>query len=917
MENSQSTNVESNPWSINTHSDQVDKDLYAKEHKEENIPLVNNQLGKIDKFNYSNNLQNLRYILQDVLAGDKAALENPLYKSLNIPAIVSALNWLTKTNQFSDRGKLDLLANAWRLNFKRKPPTINEFLTRKYIGLQADSLNNFVKNTLLEFYDTSKPYRDLVISLCTGAGKALTLDEKVWIDENNYKLNGDLKVGDKILSADGKSQQEIKAIADWDTDEIYELKLETGKKIKCGQHHLHHISYRKDKNNNPIWEDVETLFIVNNPEFTYKFQTFLNKKINILTLKSIKYIGTEKSRCIEVSDKSGLYVAGDKIITHNSTLTILSNLFIACHLGLMWHPYKFFNGAPSSTYVLALASWSDKKASELYAEPLMQVISQSPYFKAIRRSDDMDRIDKCILEGKPFPANLELDENEDCLPYTTATKTSVCKFAGNLVMKGMSSVGGQMGLNIVHASFSELSFFIDEGGWSNDKIWQFFTKTKERVGNRMMGNYYGRTILDSSPNNMDSVIDDYIWHTAGKEPTTLVKVGSRWAWFPEEFSKFIVNGKEIHNFNVAFPFYKGGNGSPPKVIETEAELTTFPKVDIIWCPKEQITAKGTVFYKGKALANPVEFMRDNAGIPAGTAERILYMPHWVEDIFKNKLKNIFSTISAPKEDNPEHLIWDQIKDKFFNKILGKYYFYYEPSLPRVASVDLAISGDTASLSISHVERDSVRTDSEGNPLKVYITDLVIPVIPKGGMINLDAFKFAILDLINLGNMNIKHVSFDSFQSRAMMQSLERYGIAVDYISVDKDNKPYLSLIDYIQHNRYYCGKSIMVKNNLLALQTIKRKITGSIKIDHSQGDNIYIDQYCPLNAEYSDLAWEESKVGDNAKDTTDTIAANIALLDEYDTEYIPNHVFKPWTEVVKTYDSEKEKVLELRTKLGF
>lgn len=265
------TKMESTPWSINTHSDNIDTDLYKKENKEENIPLVNTQLGNLDKFNYSKNLQNLRFILQDVLAGDKEALENPLFKNLNVPAINAALDWLTKTNQFSDQGKIDLLANAWRLNFKRKPPTIQEFLTQKYIGLQADSLNNFVKGTLLEFYDTTSPYRDLVISLCTGAGKALTLDEKVWVDKDTYKKNGELNVGDKILSADGKTQQEVVAIADWDSDEIYELELEDGRKIKCGQHHLHHVSYRKDDEGNPIWEDVETLFIINHPEFDFDF----------------------------------------------------------------------------------------------------------------------------------------------------------------------------------------------------------------------------------------------------------------------------------------------------------------------------------------------------------------------------------------------------------------------------------------------------------------------------------------------------------------------------------------------------------------------------------------------------------------------------------------------------------------------
>lgn len=432
-------------------------------------------------------------------------------------------------------------------------------------------------------------------------------------------------------------------------------------------------------------------------------------------------------------------------------------------------------------------------------------------------------------------------------------------------------------------------------------------------------------IIDSQPNSLETPIDAWMWDSGTlKNKANYIVTGSRWKYFPKEFPqaweeprtdwKQPLNLKK--DFINAFPVFKGGDGQPPKVVETPAELSTYEPIDIEWAPTLQITSSGVVSMKENAEESPINFLRDQAGIPSGAADRLLYNKDWIDHTFDNNLKNVYSTIVAKTEDEPEHLIWNQIKDKFFNKILGKYYFYYEPSIPRVASVDLAISGDTAGIAISHVERDGERLDTQGFPLKVYVTDLVIPVIPKGGMINLDAFKFFILDLINLGNMNIRHVSFDSFQSRAMMQSLERRGLEVEYVSVDKNNSPYLSLIDYIMHKRYYCGKSIILKNNLLSLQMVKRKTTGTTKIDHMNGDTVFSDDYSIPGSTYSDLSWQFSKAGINAKDISDCVAGNIHLLDTFSNIYVPIHLWEPHKELERTYENEKKKHEEIVKSLG-
>lgn len=467
---------------------------------------------------------------------------------------------------------------------------------------------------------------------------------------------------------------------------------------------------------------------------------------------------------------------------------------------------------------------------------------------------------------------------------------------------------------ILSGILTELSFF-EENGWSSEDVMKFFTKLRSRIDSRMFGNYYGRFILDSSPNNLESVIDKWIHEVAPKDKKNYILTGSRWKYFPQDFKDALDENNLVkHDFSVAFPLFTGGAGKPPAVIENPEQLATYNEKDIVWCPTNQKTTNGTVNLKSNALDNPIQFMRDLCGIPSGAADRIFYEQKVIDDAFNNSLKNVFSTIVALKEEEPEHLIWNQVKDILFNKVMDKYYFYYEPSVPRTASVDLAISGDTACIAVSHVEW-SPNLDDEGNQVKMYVTDFTIPVIPKGGMINLDAFKFFIIDLVNLGHMNISHVSFDGFQSRSIMQALERSGFIVELLSVDKTNVPYNAYIDYAFHRRWVCGKNIMVKNNMLSIEYAKRQ-SGTTKIDHKKGKNIYTDAFCQAGAPYSDNAWNNSQVGYFAKDALDSITATISLLDTYPDEFIPRKVWDPNASLERSYDVVKTKTNTFMNNMG-
>lgn len=215
-------------------------------------------------------LGNLKYIIKDIIAGDVSAMNRPEFKDVGFDKVKKMLEWLAKTNSLSESMKEQLLTQGWRLTFRDKPPTPEEFLSPKYIGDQANTLHPWIKETFLKFFNPLSPYRNLILSSCIGTGKSQPLDSKVYIDKNNYKLMGEIKAGDKVLSPDG-TQTEIIAIKDWEPEDIYELEMNNGKKMRCGLHHLHHVSYRKNEHGDKIWEDVETQFLLDHSDYNFEF----------------------------------------------------------------------------------------------------------------------------------------------------------------------------------------------------------------------------------------------------------------------------------------------------------------------------------------------------------------------------------------------------------------------------------------------------------------------------------------------------------------------------------------------------------------------------------------------------------------------------------------------------------------------
>ena len=690
------------------------------------------------KFKNPKQVNELKYIIKDILSGDQKAARDERYSYLNFKQIKTAIEWI-QNNSFDESLQNLLISQPWRLVYKIKPPTPEEFLTSKYIGAMADSLWLPVKKNFLEFFDPMKPYRNAYLNPSIGSGK--------------------------------------------------------------------------------------------------------------------------------------------------STFTMMALLYVACLYALMRDPWKFYSKAKTTVFAITLCAVTITKAKEIYEEPIRQLIESADFWK------------QCRTHGEMLEEEKHLKESDDVeyIPWKNGNGTvSVFNTGNNLQWKVISSAGSLLGVNILFGCMTEITFFLEAGkGWTEQKIFNFFSKLKERISNRFQNAYLARMILDSSPSTLEDPIQNYMTYDAPKLDESFIWKGSRWDLYPEEFPEYceIENKgtieqkitKVYNNYDVAFQLYRGGNGKPPVACENEAEASQYNPTDLIWCPKKQYTKNGTANFLQKAKDNPIEFMKDWAGLPAGTPDRLFYRDDWIEESFNCGLKNNYGAIVALADEEPEHLIWNQIWPRFFQKMINKYKFYYEPDLPRVVSVNLSKAKDCTCISMSHVELDPERIDMHTNRLlPVYITDFTIVLIPKGGHINMDAVKYFIHDLKYLGNINLRHVGFDGFQSDAARQYLKRDGIKVDYISVDTNNEPYYMYYDLVTHNRWFCGRNIFVKNNMKSLHEVRRLRSNSVKIDHFEG---------PLCYEWEDGTWESCEAGKNAKDCTDAISSNLYLISLYPNEFIATKKF--------------------------
>ena len=1055
-------------------------------------------------------LNNLQFIFKDVLSGDPAALARPEFTGLNVQQLKTALEFILTNQDLDESQKADLLSNSWRLNYRDRPPTPEEFLTERYLGPVAQTIWPQVKQAFIDFMNPTAPYRTAVLYSFIGFGKMERNDCNIKTYEHGDIPIGDIQVGEKVCTPDGSFANVIK-VSPQGRKEIFRATFSDGRETYIGREHLWKAAkskcsiewnkqqkkYMKKEFQTPNWKTITTQGILEsiekNPKdrwfipltepvlhkanphiispytlgallgdgyfgsavtlvgddeeiharvekelssdvqarisktvscdyqtiFTYhhtkgnpykkelgrlglretrsnnkfipeeylydsiwnriallqglmdtdgtavkrsglavfnttseklrdnmltlvrglgglaswsrddtirphckinfpcyfifisfpsnKFPIFslkrkqdivdyhfnrprTKRKTQVLYLSRIEQVEDAEATCIMIDHPECLYLTDDYIVTHNSFLAVLVNLYIGTHLSMMRSPWRFFGHSPATIYAQAFCATSQKKSSELLFEPMLNMLESSPFFEKVHTKEGM--------------ANRERDfarmNNIDRIFWTTAVPTSALQFSGGANFKLIAGPHALLGQTLISGTMTELTFF-HENGRSDDFIFKFFTKLRARIESRMKGNYFGRFILDSSPNTLESPVDDWVVHEAPKNPSNFIISGSRWKWvkgdFPPETFDELGNVKP----EKAFQVFLGGKGRPPMIIDSE-DREQFALEDVIDVPDVPLI-------RGQFEENIYEALKDQAGIPAGSSDKIFYDYSKIEHIFDPHLKSVYTHIVASSRDSPEGIIWNQIKDQFFIKYINSYQFWYKPHVPRVFAVDQSISGDVTAIALAHLEREMRKVPGMPEPQMtlIYVVDLVVPITPKGGRINLDAIRYFIEDLREKGSMQLMYGSFDQFQSEATMQYLLRRGFEIEKLSVDKEMDPYLNFVSIIESDRLRAGRNIHLKNNLKSLQIIRRKDadgkkTGSQKVDHTSGEIVL----------EGSTAWETSLIGIHAKDISDAVCACCELLRKHDV--VPYEMWAPELIKERTREDAKNQINALLEK---
>jgi len=519
-------------------------------------------------------------------------------------------------------------------------------------------------------------------------------------------------------------------------------------------------------------------------------------------------------------------------------------LYIIIFIHHIREPAMYYGLSPLTRLCIYMVSFKYDKTRQLYLEPMYEIMRQSSRFKQVKFQDQVRK--------------QQIELGRDIIVWSKAAETGEITLASGLqIQLGNKDPNAIIGSDILACMISEISFFVQEAGATEEKIFELYTNSVSRIRNTVKQQYLAFVYLDTSANDSESMIENHIIKELQFKPRTYFSWMSLWEARPELFPEWQKTGKTFKVIN--------GNGNiPTQIIEHEYQLTNVPKHLIIDVPIDAYDQFKT---------NLVKEIKDIAGQPTVKENKFISDLNVIDLMFDNPLiENIEGLLIADAGDKPEELLWNQIKGKFFSLSLeGKYKIKRAPHEIRYIGWDNATSlkGDVMGVSVVHKEW------SRNLNTMIYVSDFSFAVGPKDKGISLDAPPCLVLDMIKYASLYVYGIGSDTFESFGQKQFLDRNSIKLVTQTTDKDVSIYQYLYTCLNTGTIKAGRNIFLKNNLNSLVVTKTD-KGKEKVDHVNGTlyNLY-------NGDY-----DHSKCGINAKDVSDALAQAVFLAYSHDN-YIP------------------------------
>jgi hypothetical protein len=437
------------------------------------------------------------------------------------------------------------------------------------------------------------------------------------------------------------------------------------------------------------------------------------------------------------------------------------------------NPHLTYALDPHSEILIVFQSITEKKAKSVGYDRFKSMIESSPYFR------------------RNFPNNPNVE--------------SWMKFPNRIEVKPVS--GGQfaaIGENVIGGLIDELNYMdviekskrsID-GGTYNQAVAVYESIARRRKSRfHKLGSTPGMLCLVSS-RRYPGQFTDTKEEEAKSDPTIYVYDKCVWDVKPE--------GTFTSGF---FPVFTGDASRRPRVVQPKEKLSDDDQRLIKLVPED---------YRREFERDIYDALREIAGVATMSQHPFIANREAVAECMRQGRRSIFSE---------EFTDFDQYTVGYYpNRMTDLHQ-------PRFAHVDLGLTGDSAGVAIGYIQ-EFIEVDRNGvyETLPLIVIDGVLEVRPpQGGEIRFYKIREMFYKLREQG-INIKWITYDSWQSVDSLQLLSHQGFKTGTASLDRDTRGYDFTKSAIYDIRLHMPEHAKTRDELLALERVTDK--SKFKIDH-------------------------------------------------------------------------------------
>jgi hypothetical protein len=423
-----------------------------------------------------------------------------------------------------------------------------------------------------------------------------------------------------------------------------------------------------------------------------------------------------------------------------TTAALYTNAYQLYLLSCLYNPHSMYGDLdPASEILFVFQSITATLAAGVDYSRFRAMLETSPYFK------EHFPFDRKLLSKMVFPNRIEVK------PISGADTAAI----GQNVMGGLIDELNYM--SVVEKSTKN----VDKGAY--DQAIALYNSISRRRKSRFMeqGKVPGILCLVSSK-KYPGQFTDQKEAEAKQEITETGKTGIY------IYDKRIWDIKPHSFTGEIFKMFIGDNSRKPRILTEE---------DVIKPDDQRLVMNIPLEYKPDFRRDPMGSLRDIAGVSTLALFPYFQSREDVAEMFDPNQASILS-----------QTVTDFISPKL--SILPKR--FWKPDIPRWIHIDLSKIRDATGVSCGCCPGFAAtgRGEDDYEMLPQIRYDFQLQVVPPpGGEILFHKIRSLIYSLKEMG-LNIKWVSFDSFQSVDMQQILRQQGYITGEISMDKSTLPY-------------------------------------------------------------------------------------------------------------------------------